>query len=70
MVFGVKGEENGKERSIIVEGEQIRNKRETRFLELLMNEELNFEKHQKEIRERMIKANGLLKYLELGKGWK
>lgn len=70
MVFGVKGQENGKERSIIVEGKEIRNKREARFLGLLMNEELNFEKHQKEIRERMIKANGLLKYMELGKGWK
>lgn len=41
MVFGVKGKENRKERSIIVEGEEIRNKREARFLGLLMNEKLN-----------------------------
>lgn len=37
----------------------------------MLNEEMRFDKQQKEIREKMIKVNGLLKYMNVvGKGMK
>lgn len=52
------------EKSIKIDGEEIQGEREARFLGILLKEEMNFDMQQKEVKEKMIKVNGLLKYME------
>lgn len=71
MIFGKEMGNKGKDICIKVRDEEIKKEKEVKFLGIMLNEEMRFDKQQKEIREKMIKANGLLKYMNVvGKGMK
>lgn len=53
-----------KEKNICIKvgEEEIKRKSEVKLLGITLNEEMRFDKHQKEIREKIIKANGIKIY--------